>query len=387
MTRRPPRPRRQWGEERGVSGGVCDSGTQEEDGPVTWEALASPRPMPVWRRAGDPSPTHDTGAGARVGGPRGPAQAPAAREATGQGHWSRGRRGQGVGGLQRSGDVGARRGVRTRPSPGGPWRGALQEGTLAQAAPWEARSPGRVQGVERAQRAPAGRFHALAQVIDRPALERASHRQHAEAAVGVDGVTKAPYGQNVEANLQARHVRLKAPPSRPQPLRRVHLPQGQGTTRPMGMSACEDTVVQDAVREVLEAIYAQDFVDASYGFRPGRSAHDAIRPLAQMVHRGEGQGICEADLVSCCASVERTALQQRRDRRVANGSRLRRIGQCVHVGGLDGEAVREPARGTTPGSVRSPLLGNVYLHDVLDQGFAAEVKPRLRGQGNPDPLW
>jgi len=103
----------------------------------------------------------------------------------------------------------------------------------------------------------------VAHVIDMPALERADHRQRAEAAVGVDGVTKAQDGQNVEANLQALPARLTAPPYRHQPIRRVHLPKGQGTTRPLGMSACEDTVVQDAVRAVLEAIYAQDFVDSS----------------------------------------------------------------------------------------------------------------------------
>jgi len=134
---------------------------------------------------------------------------------------------------------------------------------MAQASTLEDRSPGRVKGVERAQREPAGRFPSVAHVIDMPALERADHRQRAEAAVGVDGVTKAQDGQNVEANLQALPARLTAPPYRHQPIRRVHLPKGQGTTRPLGMSACEDTVVQDAVRAVLEAIYAQDFVDSS----------------------------------------------------------------------------------------------------------------------------
>ena len=121
------------------------------------------------------------------------------------------------------------------------------------------RSPGLLQGVERAQREPEGRFHALAHVIDVPALGRASRRQRADAAVGVDGVTKEPYGQALEDNLQDLHARLKAQRYRHQPIRRVHLPKAQGKTRPMGMSAFEDTVVQDAVREVLEAIYEPDF--------------------------------------------------------------------------------------------------------------------------------
>src|SRR5262245_65068906 len=138
-------------------------------------------------------------------------------------------------------------------------------------------SPGLLKVVERAQREPAGRFHALAQLIDRPALERAYRRQRSDAAVGIDSVTKEQYGPALEVNLQDLHARLKAQRYRHQPIRRVHIPKAQGKTRPIGISAFEDKVVQDAVREVLEAIYEQDFLDCSYGFRPGRSAHDAMR--------------------------------------------------------------------------------------------------------------
>jgi len=120
-------------------------------------------------------------------------------------------------------------------------------------------SPGLLQGVERAQREPEGRFHTLAHLIDMPALERAYRRQRADAAVGIDGVTKEQYGQALEVNLQDLHARLKAKRYRHQPIRRVHIPKAQGKTRPIGISAFEDKVVQDAVREVLEAIYAQDF--------------------------------------------------------------------------------------------------------------------------------
>jgi retron-type reverse transcriptase len=115
--------------------------------------------------------------------------------------------------------------------------------------------------VERAQREPEGRFHALAHLIDVPALARAYRRQRADAAGGVDGVTKEPYGQELEANLQGLHARLKAQRYRHQPLRRVRIPKGQGKTRPLGISAFEDKLVQDAVREVLEVIYEQDFLD------------------------------------------------------------------------------------------------------------------------------
>jgi RNA-directed DNA polymerase len=241
-------------------------------------------------------------------------------------------------------------------------------------------SPGLLKVVERAQREPEGRFHALAHLIDMPALERAYRRQRADAAVGIDGVTKEQYGQALEVNLQDLHARLKAKRYRHQPIRRVHIPKAQGKTRPIGISAFEDKVVQDAVREVLEAIYEQDFLGCSYGFRPGRSAHDAVRTLEQSVHRGEVRWIFEADIVSFFDSLDRTELKKMLEVRVADGSLLRLIGKCLHVGVLDGGAVVEPELGTVQGSVLSPLLGNIYLHYVLDRWFATEVKPRLRGK-------
>jgi RNA-directed DNA polymerase len=251
---------------------------------------------------------------------------------------------------------------------------------MPNASTLEAMSPGLVKVVERAQREPEGRFHALAHLIDVPALERAYRRQRADAAVGVDGVTKEQYGRELEANLQSLHARLKAQRYRHQPIRRVHIPKGQGKTRPIGISAFEDKGVQDAVREVLEAMYEQDFLRGSYGFRPGRSAHDAVRSLDQIVHRGEVRWIFEADIVSFFDSLDRTELKKMLEVRVADGSLLRLIGKCLHVGVLDGEAYGEPELGTVQGSVLSPLLGNVYLHYVLDLWFETEVKPRLGGK-------
>ena len=241
-------------------------------------------------------------------------------------------------------------------------------------------SPGLLKVVERAKREPEGRFNSLAHLIDVPALERAYRRQRAAAAVGVDGITKEQYGQSLAVNLQELYARLKAKRYRHQPIRRVHIPKGQGKTRPIGISAFEDKLVQDAVREVLEAIYEHDFLECSYGFRPGRSAHDAVRTLKRMVDQGEVRWIFEADIVSFFDSLDRTALKKMLEVRVADGSLLRLIGKCLHVGVLDGETIVEPELGTAQGSVLSPLLGNVYLHYVLDQWFATEVKPRLQGK-------
>jgi group II intron reverse transcriptase/maturase len=220
----------------------------------------------------------------------------------------------------------------------------------------------------------------LAHLIDVPALRRAYDRIRKDAAVGVDGMTKEQYGQDLEQRLRDLHARLRSKRYRHQPIRRVHIPKGQGKTRPIGISAFEDKLVQDAVREVLEAIYEQDFLDCSYGFRPGRRTHDAIRTLDRIVHRGEVNWILEADIVSFFDSVDRTALVEMLQTRVADGSLLRLIGKCLHVGVLDGAEFIRPKVGTAQGSVLSPMLGNVYLHYVLDLWFETEVKPRMRGR-------
>jgi group II intron reverse transcriptase/maturase len=246
----------------------------------------------------------------------------------------------------------------------------------------ETMSPGLLKVVERAKTEPEGRFHSLAHLLDVPALMRAYRRMRKGAAVGVDGVTKEQYGQVLGDNLLDLHERLVSKRYRHQPIRRVHIPKDNGKTRPIGISAFEDKLVQDAVREVLEAIYEQDFLDCSHGFRPGRRAHDAIRALDRIMHQGKVSWILEADIVSFFDSLDRTKLKELLQVRVADGSLLRLIGKCLHVGVLDGAAYAEPETGTAQGSVLSPMLGNVYLHYALDLWFEREVKPRLRGEAH-----
>jgi group II intron reverse transcriptase/maturase len=133
------------------------------------------------------------------------------------------------------------------------------------------------------------------------------------------------------------------------------------------------------VRDVLEVIYEQDFLDCSYGFRPGRSAHDAIRKLDEVITSGSANYIVEADIVSFFDSIDRKMLMEMLRDRIADEKLMRLVGKCLHVGVLDGESYLEPNEGTAQGSSLSPLLGNVYLHHVLDVWFQREVQPRLRG--------
>jgi group II intron reverse transcriptase/maturase len=241
-------------------------------------------------------------------------------------------------------------------------------------------SPGLLKVAERAKRDPSGRILSLARLIDIATLRRAYDRQRKDAAVGVDGVTKEQYGQDLEARLADLHARLVSKRYRHQPIRRVHIPKDNGKTRPIGISAFEDKLVQDAVREVLEAIYEQDFFPCSYGFRRGRSAHDAVRALDGAVAKGRATWILETDIVSFFDSVDRNALMEMLRGRIADESLMQLIGKCLHVGVLDGADYSEPDVGTIQGSVLSPLLGNVYLHYALDVWFEREVKPRLWGR-------
>ena len=233
--------------------------------------------------------------------------------------------------------------------------------------------------VERARREPEARFHSLAHLMDVPALERSYKRQRKNAAVGVDGVTKEQYGEALLANLGDLHERMKTMRYRHRALKRVYIPKGPKQSRPIGVSAFEDKLVQDALREVLEAVYEQDFLECSHGYRPKRKAHDAVRALDRAVDQGRVNWVLEADIVSFFDSLVRNKLQQMLQVRIADGSLLRLIGKCLHVGVLEGEQYSEPEEGTTQGSVLSPLLGNIYLHYALDVWFEREVKPHLQG--------
>ncbi len=245
-------------------------------------------------------------------------------------------------------------------------------------------SPELLKVTERARTEPQAQFHSLAHLIDVEALRRAYGRQRNDAAVGVDGVTKAQYGQDLDDKLRDLLQRLRSKRWRHQPIRRVHIPKdGKGNkTRPIGISAFEDKLVQDALREVIEAVYEQDFRDCSYGFRPGRRAHDALRVLNRTVMHGESKWILEADIASFFDNVDRPALLEMLQRRIPDGSIKLLVGKCLQVGVLDDEELSSPDQGTAQGSCLSPLLGNIYLHYVLDVWFEDEIKPRLRGRAH-----
>jgi group II intron reverse transcriptase/maturase len=235
---------------------------------------------------------------------------------------------------------------------------------------------------ERAKREPEARMLALAHHLDEELMAATYRRIRKDAAVGVDGVTKEQYGERLEDNLRVLHTRMREGRYRHQPIRRVHIPKAPGKTRPIGISTIEDKIVQNALTMVLEVLYEPVFLDCSYGFRPGRSAHDALRTVNAACMRGEVNWVLEADIESFFDSIDRKKLMEMLRQRANDESFLRLVGKCLHVGVLDGEEYTEPDVGTAQGSALSPMLGNIYLHHVLDVWLDREVRPQLRGKAS-----
>ena len=234
---------------------------------------------------------------------------------------------------------------------------------------------------ELAKQAPQLAFTSLAHHIDRQWLYQAYLDTRRDGAVGVDGQTAEDYEAHLWDNLESLLNRAKSGTYRASPVRRVHIPKGTGPeTRPLGIPTYEDKILQRAVVMVLEAIYEQDFLDCSYGFRPGRSAHQALESLWQQTMAGGGGWIVEVDIRKFFDMLDHAHLRELLRRRVRDGVLLRLIGKWLKAGVLEGGCLTTPQAGTPQGGVISPLLANVYLHYVLDEWFEREVKPRLKGR-------
>jgi group II intron reverse transcriptase/maturase len=234
---------------------------------------------------------------------------------------------------------------------------------------------------ELAKKAPKMVLTTLAHHIDVEFLGEAYRRTRKDGAAGVDGRTAADWTANLEGNLQSLHDRFKTGTYRAPPVRRAHIPKGDGSrTRPIGIPTFEDKVLQRAVTMVLEAVYEQEFLDCSYGFRPGRSAHQALQRLWEATTEMKGGVVLEADIQGFFDNLVPAHLRSFLDQRVRDGVVRRAIDKWLKAGVLEEGRITHPDTGTPQGGVISPLLANIYLHEVLDKWFEAEVVPRLAGR-------
>lgn len=233
---------------------------------------------------------------------------------------------------------------------------------------------------ERAKADKTTRFLSIAHHLTPTALMAAFEGLRKDASAGVDGVTYREYEQDVWGNISALHHRLVNHRYRAQPLRRVYIPKENGKERPISIPSLEDKIVQRATVTVLTAIYEQDFLPCSYGFRPGRSPHDALDAIGRTICREPMAYVLEADIQGYFDNIVRSQLTAFVERRIGDGSILRLIQKWIHVGVIENGRLLVTETGTGQGQVISPLLANIYLHYVLDEWFEHEVKPRLRGQ-------
>jgi len=224
-------------------------------------------------------------------------------------------------------------------------------------------------------------FTTLAHHIDLEWMQRAYGLTRKNGAVGVDGVTAEMYEKGLREKLEDLLGRMKSGRYRAPPVRRVHIPKGDGKeTRPIGIPTLEDKVAQRAIAMLLEAVYEQDFLDCSFGFRPRIGAQQALQRVRDVLMEMHGGWVLEIDIRKFFDTLVKKALMELVRQRVRDGVVLRMLGKWLRAGVMEDGEVTYAEAGTPQGGVISPLLANIYLHEVLDVWFEKEVRPRLSGR-------
>ena len=240
-------------------------------------------------------------------------------------------------------------------------------------------SPGLDRVREAAKRDKEAQFTALLHHVTVEALRDAYRALRPKAAAGVDGVTWAAYGENLEENLQDLHRRLHSGAFRAKPVRRVYIPKADGRQRPLGIASLEDKIAQSAVVEVLNSIYETDFLGFSYGFRPGRSPHQALDALVVGLKTRKVNWVLDADIRDFFTNLDHVWLRKFLEHRIADKRVLRLIQKWLNAGVVENGTWAECEEGTPQGATVSPLLANLYLHYVFDQWANRWRKRQARG--------
>jgi RNA-directed DNA polymerase len=236
---------------------------------------------------------------------------------------------------------------------------------------------------EKARENPKLRFTTLVHLINEETLMTAHMGMPDRKASGVDKVSKAEYEENLEANVKDLVARMKRQAYKPQAVRRVYIPKpGSNKKRPLGIPAYEDKLVQTVMARILNAIYEQDFLGCSYGFRPGRSCHDALKALNAIIENRPINYIVDADIKGFFDNVDHKWMMECLKQRIADPNMLRLIARFLKAGIIEAGVSYDTPQGTPQGGVVSPILANVYLHYVLDLWFYSIVRRHCKGEAH-----
>jgi RNA-directed DNA polymerase len=233
--------------------------------------------------------------------------------------------------------------------------------------------------VELARRRPGEVLTLLHHVIDLDWMREAYELTRKDGATGIDGATAADYEANLETNLRDLLDRIKSGRYRAPPVRRTYIPKADGSQRPLGIPTFEDKVAQRAIVMVLEAVYEQDFLSCSWGFRAGRSAHGALNVLYSVITKQGQYWVLDVDIRKYFDTIPHRELRAILDQRVTDGVIRRMIDKWLKAGVLEDGLLRLTTEGTPQGGVISPTLSNIFLHHVLDAWFETQVRPRTAG--------
>ncbi len=232
---------------------------------------------------------------------------------------------------------------------------------------------------KRAREEPDCQFTSLAHLLNEGYFKACYRKLGRDRACGVDNVTWKEYGEKLDENLGALVGRLKSRKYKPLPVRRVYIPKDKHSKRPLGLPALEDKIVQKGIAGILEAIYEADFLDCSYGFRPGRGCHQAIDAVDKTIMTKLVNYVVEADIKGCFDSISHDWLMKFLEVRIKDQSLLIIIRRILKAGYLEGDMKVATERGTPQGGPLSPMLCNVFLHYVLDLWFERKIKPQRNG--------
>jgi len=232
---------------------------------------------------------------------------------------------------------------------------------------------------EKAAKEKQCRFNNLIHMLNVEGLKECFYLLKRDKANGIDGVTIAEYEENLEGNLEKLVERMKRWQYRPQAVKRVYIPKGNGEKRPLGIPAVEDKIVQMGVARILSAIYENDFLEFSYGFRPGRSSHDALNRLDKIIMKYPINHVIDADIKGFFDNVDHKWLMECLKQRISDRHLLRLIVRILKSGVMEAGAWYKTERGTPQGGIISPVLANIYLHYILDLWMELKVKSRSSG--------